>query len=108
MSATTHAGGLNEPDTAPIAPVWSAHRLGGGDLRVPGREAQPLGLEPDRRELRPDALALLPGDDPGPGQVYRRARLRPWDRPLGSGAILDHSRRPDRLSQLLLPLHDPD
>src|SRR5450759_5643776 len=46
MWATTHAGGLKEPDTAPRAPVWQSHRLGGGDLRVPRRARDvPRALE---------------------------------------------------------------
>src|SRR5450759_758549 len=99
MYRTTDAGGLNEPDTAPIAPVWSAHRLGGGDLLVPRREAQSLGLVPNRRELCPDALAILPGDDPGSDPLFGRPRLRPWHRTLGSGTVIDDDRCPDRLSQ---------
>src|SRR5664279_5274177 len=108
MWATTHPGGLDEPDPAPRTPIRQAHRLGGGDLRVPRREARSFGLDPDRRELRPDALAVLPDDDPGPGPLCRRPRLRSWDRRLGTGAVVDDCWRPDRLSQLVLPLHDPD
>src|SRR5450759_4320760 len=108
MYRTTDAGGLNEPDTAPIAPVWSAHRLGGGELRVPRREAQSLGLVPNRRELCPDALAILPGDDPGSDPLFGRPRLRPWHRPVGSDAILRDGRRPDRLPVLVLSVPHPD
>src|ERR1035437_6884915 len=93
---------------APGAPIWHADRLGGGDLRVPRREAEPLGLDPNRRVLCPDALALLLGHDPGSGPLCRRPRLRPRAWRLGTSAVIDHGRCPDRLSVLLLPLHNPD
>src|SRR5450756_3003172 len=47
---------------------------GRSDLCVPHREAQSVGLDPDRREPCPDALAILPGEDPGSGQVSEGTR----------------------------------
>src|SRR5450756_503641 len=41
---------------------------GRSDLCVPHREARSVGLDPDRREPCPDALAILPGEDPGSGR----------------------------------------
>src|SRR5450759_4570921 len=65
---------------APRAPIGLPHRLGGGDLRVPRREARSLGFDAHGRELCPNALALFPADDPGSGPLCGRARLRSWAR----------------------------
>ena len=42
------------------------------------------GLDPDRRELRPDALAVLPGDHSGSGPARRRPGLCAWHWRLGT------------------------
>src|SRR5450759_2326267 len=55
-----------------------------------------------------DALAILPGDDPGSDPLFGHPRLRPWHRPVGSDAILRDGRRPDRLPVLVLSVPHPD
>jgi hypothetical protein len=91
-----------DPPMPPLSPprtsIWQAHHLGRGDLRVPRREAQPLGFDQDRREPCPDALAILPGEDPGSG---RSAGALAYAHGIGLSGRTHHRRRsaPELTSQ---------
>ncbi len=65
------------PPSLPALQIRHTYRLGGGNLRVPRREAQALGLDPHGRELLEDVVAVLLGDDPGSPLAERRSLAPP-------------------------------
>ena len=76
------------------------------DARPIVREGEPLRLPAHGRGVRTDALAVLPcpRQDARPGHTGGRAELVARDRALGTDALGDDGRCPDRLLEQLLPV----
>src|SRR5664280_3518263 len=92
----------DEPPPPPCPAARRHARLDPDRHGLPRREGTPVGLPPDGRGLRPDALAVPhAGRVAGPGDTRTCPGLGPRDRCFGPGAILSDGRCPDCLPCLL-------